>query len=157
MPTAPPGPVLTMASSLPLDLPTELFIDILAYALYNHSTPSDVFCVSQTFHTVGLRILHAHLRFRTVHQLARFSAPPHLGLACAPKTLSLSLPGGTASSDVFILLANALLRCRTAFNYLSAEGGHNDARVPLDVLRLCLHSHMRIDVQHIHNALILAE
>ena len=147
-----------MASSL-LDLPAELFIDILAYALYNHSTPSDILCVAQAFHIVGLRILHAHLRFRTVHQLARFSAPLHLpvALACAPKTLSLSLPGGTASSDVFLLLANALLRCRTAFNYLPAEGGHNDARVPLDVLRLCLHSHMRIDVQHIHNALILAE
>lgn len=157
------GSHFTMASSL-LDLPAELFIEILTSALYNHSTPSDVLRVSHAFCTVGLRILHAHLRFRTVRQLAQFSAPldPEspgvtVRLACAPKTLSLSLPGGTASTDVFSLLATALHRCRIALNDPSAEGGHYDARVPLDVLRLCLHSHRRIDVQHIYNALIIAE
>lgn len=150
-----------MASSL-LGLPAELFIDILTYALYNHPTPSDVLCLAQSFYTVGLRILHADLRLRTVRQLAQFSAPqesPEVRLACAPKTLSLSLPGGTATSDVFLLLAKALRRCSAALNELSADEGHRhgDTRVPLDVLRLCLHSHMRIDVQHIYDALILVE
>ncbi|KZT63173.1 hypothetical protein DAEQUDRAFT_185033 [Daedalea quercina L-15889] len=143
-----------------VDLPLELLIDVLKYTLYDHPNPADVLCVTRTFHTIGLRVLHANLCFRTVHQLALFSALQELNgrfkLVCAPKTLSISLPGGTASSDVFSMLANVLRCCRAA---LDEPGARKDAGrgLPLDVLELCLHSHMRTDVQLIYDALSLAD
>ncbi|KAI0729465.1 hypothetical protein C8Q72DRAFT_777841 [Fomitopsis betulina] len=155
-----------MTSLLLLALPAELFIDILTYALYDHSNPANVLCVAQLFSTVRLRILHANIRLQTVRQLAQFSTPQEstgdsLRLACAPKTLSLSIPGGSASPDVFLLLAKALHRCKAALDELSlaVDESHpdRDGRVPPDILHLCLHSHMRINVQHIYDALILAD
>lgn len=155
-----------MTSLLLLALPAELFIDILTYTLYGHSNPANVLCVAQLFSTVRLRILHANIRLQTVRQLAQFSTLQEstgdsLRLACTPKTLSLSIAGGSASPDVFLLLAKALHRCKAALDELSlaVDESHpdRDGRVPPDILHLCLHSHMRINVQHIYDALILAE
>ncbi|KAH9915754.1 uncharacterized protein B0H18DRAFT_1040308 [Fomitopsis serialis] len=143
-----------------LGLPSELCIDILSYALYEHPNPSDVLCITPVFFTLGTRILHTNLRFRAVRQLALFGAAQEVSgtykLACAPRTLSVILPGGTASSDVFLCLAGALRRCRAALDNRN-EGKSSGDRVPLDTLQLCLHSHMRTNVQHIYDALVLAD
>ncbi|KAH9830619.1 uncharacterized protein C8Q71DRAFT_785211 [Rhodofomes roseus] len=143
-----------------LDLPLELFIDILSHALFLHPKPADVLCVAHAFRVHGERVLHTNLRFRTVRQLALFGASQKVNgeckLACAAKTLYVTLPGGTASSNVFLLLASVLRRCRAACDNLAEVQAPGD-KVPLNVLQLCLHSHMRTNVQHIYDALVLAD
>jgi len=144
-----------MAISL-ISIPIELVIEILSLALHEHPRPSDIFCVNRSFLALGQPILHSHLRFRTIRQLTLFAQQEeNAHLACSPRTLTVKLPGGTATYDVFSHLAAALRLCRNSGG--RAEGDHS-AQVALDLLSLCLHSHARNpNLRNIYDALTLAK
>ncbi|KAL1939073.1 hypothetical protein VTO73DRAFT_10333 [Trametes versicolor] len=142
-------------------VPVELLQLILAFALDGNSQPSDVLRVSRTFLELGQLILHARLRFRSIHQLILFSEGSST-LACAPKTLSITLAGGSADFEVFKHLAAAFERCRKtlrSFDKLrgSTSGDAEITQVPLELLSLRLHSHMNNPyLGYIYEALSLA-
>ncbi|OCH84351.1 hypothetical protein OBBRIDRAFT_415130 [Obba rivulosa] len=155
-------------------LPVELLLEIVTLALHDNAHPTDVLCTNKVFLQLGQRILHTHIHFQSITQLTLFaqqSAP----LVCGPKTVSVSLAGGAATFDVFVHLGAAFRRCIAAARKASAHahadsqggdsvGGSGDtensagAKVPLDLLSLCLHSHARNpNLPHIYEALSLAD
>ncbi|KAH9941529.1 hypothetical protein B0H21DRAFT_752328 [Amylocystis lapponica] len=137
------------------DLPVELLLEILSLALDKHSSPTDVLCVNKAFAQLSQRILHAELHFQSIRQLILFGEQT-TELACAPKTVSVTLAGGTANFNVFLHLAAALRRCGGK-PIATDRGAEQTAQVSLEQLTLCLHSHTRNpNLQYIYEALSLA-
>ncbi|KAI0768284.1 hypothetical protein BD413DRAFT_479577 [Trametes elegans] len=130
-------------------VPVELLQEFLAYALETSPAPADLLSVSRTFLELGQPLLHARLRFRSINSLILFSqgAAP---LVCAPKSLSVTLAGGSADYEVFTYLAAALKRCRRSLQAdetrQEGPGGTGEpeeaTQVPLELLSLRLHSHI---------------
>ena len=159
-------------------VPVEILTEILAYALDAHHSPSVVLCVNSTFLGLGHPLLHAHLRFRSLTHLIRF-AEGAIPLARNPRTLEISLAGGSAIFEVFRHLANALQRIlhsiRTRANVSSStshfqpehdapsrgvNGPVHDGitQVPLELLSFRLHSHTSNPyLSYIYEALSLAK
>ncbi|KAL6306914.1 hypothetical protein BKA93DRAFT_125469 [Sparassis latifolia] len=134
-------------------IPVELLLEILTLALDEHLCPTDVLRVNHTISELGQHILHSNLHFRSIGQLTVF-ARETTPLVCPPKSLVITLAGGSASFDVFLHLADALLRCKQS---IDDEERKQDKPVPLDLLSLCLHSHTRNPHQkYIYDALTLA-
>ncbi|KAI0634001.1 hypothetical protein C8Q77DRAFT_1055648 [Trametes polyzona] len=152
-------------------VPVELLRLILVFALDDHPAPSNVLRVSRVFHELGQPVLHARLRFHSIQQLIRFSEDIS-PLACAPKSLSVSLAGGTADFEVFKHLAAALGRCRRTLVRMRSDrargrAGHENGpperaegeitQVPLELLSLRLHSHTNNPhLGYVYEALSLA-
>ncbi|KAH9937844.1 uncharacterized protein BXZ73DRAFT_89260 [Epithele typhae] len=110
-------------------VPLELLVDILAYALDDTRSPSNILCVNSTFHAVSAPLVHSHLRFTSLHQLVLFSE--FVFRRCL-KLKSPPSPGHPPTSD-------------------------SHAQVPLDLLSLSLHSHSsNPHLDHIYKALSLA-
>ncbi|OBZ66455.1 Double-strand break repair protein MRE11 [Grifola frondosa] len=133
-------------------VPTELLLQIIALALHEHPCPSDVLRVNKLFMQIGLPILHTHLHFTAITQLSLFSQRTDR-LACSPKSLSITLPGGPADFEVFRHLTDALRSCKSS----RSTSKSSDTPVPLDLLSLRLslqpgNSHLH----HIYEAMTLA-
>ncbi len=132
-------------------LPFEIWSEILSFALQIHGVPGDVLCVNSSFCDIGTRILYSRLQFHTIRQLSLFSKtsyPP----AYPPRTVEVTLAGGTADFDVFRYLAAAFKRC----NSPSTHSGEPPASpLSLDLLSLCLNSHVSSpSLQYIYDALV---
>ncbi|KAI8972432.1 hypothetical protein BD414DRAFT_425992 [Trametes punicea] len=130
-------------------MPADLLQEIVKYALEGNPFAGDVLSVNKQFLAVGQPLLHARLRFRSINQLILFSRGTS-PLACVPRSLSISLAGGSADFEVFKHLAAALERCRRSVRVTDKTGlreaGDANAdgvpQIPLDSLSLRLHSHM---------------
>ncbi|KAI8972430.1 hypothetical protein BD414DRAFT_581328 [Trametes punicea] len=145
-------------------IPVELLQEILKYALEDNPCAADVLSVNKQFLAVGQPLLHARLRFRSINQLILFSRGTS-PLACVPRSLSISLAGGSADFEVFKHLAAALERCKRSVRVTDTsrlhEAGDANAdgvpQIPLDSLSLRLHSHMNNPhLGYIYEALSLA-
>ncbi|KAI0640407.1 hypothetical protein C8Q79DRAFT_921563 [Trametes meyenii] len=138
-------------------IPVELLQQILAFALEANPTPSDVLSVNKAFHELGQTLLHARLQFCSINQLILFSQGT-MPLACAPRTLTVALAGGSADFEVFKHLAAALERCRRSRQSTDKNGApEGAAQVPLDLISLRLHSHIsNPHLGYIYEALSLA-
>ncbi|KAI0357880.1 hypothetical protein OH77DRAFT_1311352 [Trametes cingulata] len=143
-------------------VPVELLQEILAFALETHPHPSDVLTVNKAFLELGQPLLHARLRFHSINQLILFSNGTE-PLACAPKSLCITLAGGSADFEIFKHLAAALERCRRSLRAADkrrARSGENVEvvnQVPLELLSLRLHSHTNNPhLGYIYEALSLA-
>ena len=133
-----------------LDLPLEIHLDILSLALRGSETPSNILAVNRTFYDLCLPLLHVHLRFRSSHGLAQFTAGAHV--ECSPCTISLDLAGGAPQSSIFMLLGGVFMRCQRIHTRSSngrppisvdrdaMRGQDEQERLLLDHLFLRLHS-----------------
>ncbi|EMD37108.1 hypothetical protein CERSUDRAFT_155594 [Gelatoporia subvermispora B] len=136
-------------------LPVELLLEIVTLALHNNPQPTDLLCVNKVFLQLGQRVLHTHIYFSNTPQLTCFGEQT-TPLVCCPKTVSVSLAGGAATFDVFVHLGAVLRRC-LAF-WRNTDDDLVEAKLPLDLLSLCLHSHARNpNLPHIYEALSLAD
>ncbi|KAI0800086.1 hypothetical protein C8Q74DRAFT_1234186 [Fomes fomentarius] len=154
-------------------LPVELLHQILVFALLDNDRPTAVLCVHRTFFELGQPLLHTHLRFRSVENLMSF-ARGTAALACAPRSLIISLAGGATGFEVFKHLKGALLRCRRSLRTNAttmADGASHESelvetvdhhtapptQLPLELLSLRLNSHSRNPhLNYIFEALSLA-
>ncbi|TDL20619.1 hypothetical protein BD410DRAFT_841070 [Rickenella mellea] len=105
-----------------VDLPPELLLNFISLALYDNPHPVSVLLINPTFLTLGQTILHADLAFTTIHQIEFFSkgdAP----LAIRPRSLTVTLSGGTSDFRLFGLLRDALKRC-------NADESHRTSKLP---------------------------
>ncbi|KAI0693679.1 hypothetical protein C8T65DRAFT_760370 [Cerioporus squamosus] len=118
-----------------LRVPTELVQGILAFALNDNPCPGDILCVNRTFFELGQPLLHGRLHFYSINQLSLFangSAP----LACAPRSVTISLAGGSADFEVFRHLMGALKRCQHSRSIASGEAQESTADIQSGTPRL---------------------
>ena len=131
-------------------LPSELFEEILRFAIDIHPARHAIPRVNSTWANFSLPILHSRISFTSPQQLRLFSAAPG-ELCCVPRgrEVEVLLRGGTEGIGVWALIYNALSKCQQDTTSPS-ESCHRGVRV----LRLCLNSHLSdYDVQLIGNAL----
>jgi len=103
-------------------LPVELIFSILAIALRNEPTPSNILCASSGFLRIGQLLLYEHLIFCSLYQLAQFSKGS--SLPCAPRSITLDFTGKSGDFHVFKFL-------------------DENNMIPLTSLSLRLHSYAR--------------
>ncbi len=141
------------------DLPVELLSEIVFILFYGHPDTNllSILCINLLFRDLSLRLLYTHLRFHSIRQLSTFAVGREpKELAYRPKTLTVTLSGGTADFDVFRHLAGVLRRCG-AVGAGPSESTKTE-QVSLDVLSLCLHSHARSPhLRFIYEALSLVK
>jgi hypothetical protein len=131
------------------DLPTELIIQILTFALTLNPNPISVLRVNKYFLAVSKPILYSDLYFSSVTRLAKFSLCS--GDVTPPRTLDVVLAGGASNFHVFQHLRDVLRRC-------SKSTTNSGNQVPLELLSLCFHSHSRNpDLKDTYEALSLAK
>ncbi|KAI0694101.1 hypothetical protein BC835DRAFT_1031004 [Cytidiella melzeri] len=136
------------------DLPTEILDTILEIALNLHSLPAHVLCVNSTFRDIGYRILYTRLHFSTIRQLYQFSRKSNL-VPHSPREVTVALAGGIADFNSFHFLSDALRKCLADRYKLNEDPSASS--LPLDSLRLCLHSHVSNPyLYQIYNALTAA-
>lgn len=146
-------------SQMPLlSLPVELISSILSFSLDDNPHPSSVLLVNSNFKNIGLSLLHSSLRFRTTAQLELFIENSGL-LSCSPRSLSVTLAGGTSDFRLFHLLIAVFNLCIGAqMAYNGKDNNHGDGRLSLKLLNFCLNSHTSDPNLHlIRSALILVK
>lgn len=140
------------------DLPVELLAEIVFILFYGHPDASllSILCINALIKDLLLRVLYTHLRFRSIRQLSAFAND---GLvAYHPKTVTVTLSGGTADFDVFRQLAGVFKRCGAVGGDCSLAESGKTKQVSLDLLSLCLHSHTRNpQLRYIFEALSLVK
>ena len=146
-----------------IDLPVELFTDIVQYAISAHPRPADILCVNSFFYHVGVPALYTHLRFQTVGQVQRFASTTGR-VPCIPRDIELVLASSSADFHVFKYLADAFRRCADSLadaegcSSLKADLNAREAGLPLESLSLCLNSHSGNPyLYHIYQALKLVK
>ncbi|KIY68119.1 hypothetical protein CYLTODRAFT_421880 [Cylindrobasidium torrendii FP15055 ss-10] len=121
-------------------LPTEILIDILAYAIPEHPHVTSILQVNSIFLELSRSILHHRLRFGSVSQVERFarafSGPSACRLACSPRHVTVVVPGDR-SDGIFPALDEAFARILDDPVAKRTEHG----KLELDQFRLILHSH----------------
>ena len=148
-------------------VPIELLQAILVQALCDHPRPGELLSVNSVFYELGQPILHANLSFRSITQLILFSEGTS-PLFSAPRTLTITLAGGSADFEIFKYMAAALRRClRSIADLRGTKGGdplafdkgtERGTKVPLELLSLRLHSHSgNPHLSYIYEALALAK
>lgn len=118
-----------------IDLPVELFSDIVYYAIHAHPRPGEILCVNSFFYHVGVNALYTHLRFRSVSQVQRF-ATTAFPVPCLPRHIELVLSSSSADFYVFRYLADVFKRCGDSAALAHAGGNLKEAGLPLDSLLL---------------------
>jgi hypothetical protein len=133
-----------------LDLPPELLEQIITLAISVHPKPPSILCTNRFFYDLGLRALHETLLFKTSAQLALFNSSS-TPLSCMPKTVELSLGGGTSDFNTFGWLHAAFLRCLKdrIEPIMSHSGVCFTPRIELEGVYLCFHSHARNKRLHV--------
>lgn len=133
------------------NLPTELVLEILAYALSQHATPSCILRVNKAFLTAGEPMLYSNLHFDSTLKLSQF-AQQRFGVdrLPPPRSLHVTLAGGATALYVFQYIRDALRRC--------CDWSPEYDQTPLNVLSLCLHSHSNNpELELIYDSLSLAK
>jgi hypothetical protein len=127
-----------------IDFPLEILEQVIAASIPIHPCPSSVLCVSRVFYRLGMRTLHLNLRFVSSVQIALFGTSDH-SLACAPRSIEVTLGGANSDFYIFDRLHTVFLRCRTVLDDTTNQKKPLERSVPvhLDSLSLCFHSHAK--------------
>ncbi|KZP20471.1 hypothetical protein FIBSPDRAFT_826803 [Athelia psychrophila] len=129
-------------------LPVEVLSEILSLAFADNANLCDILCLNSKILAISKLIIHSEIKFLSYRQLHSFSSGKD-PLCCAPRSVTLILPGGATHLDVFADLKRALIRCNR---------NRSDETGPLDALRLQLHTHTRDpNLHHISDALSVAD
>lgn len=144
-------------------LPLELLTHLLEHALQDNAFPTNVLCVNFQFFTIGQRMLHSHLRFRHLSQIAEFAAGTS-PLTRKPHGFTVEISAGTGASStdaafsrsVFRYLIPVLRRCGAEPAENSPTG--KPMQLPLDILELYLNTHVRdLHLRYVYDALSLTK
>ena len=143
------------------DFPNELLTELLTFALASHPISSNILRVNSRFCTIGQLILHTHIRFRHLSQVAEFAGGIS-PLACPPRSLTVEIPAGTGASStdavfsVFRYLIPVLRRCGAQSAETSPTG--QLVQLPLNLLELDLNTHVRdLHLRYVYDALSLTK
>ncbi|KAG1835467.1 hypothetical protein EV424DRAFT_1308359 [Suillus variegatus] len=126
------------------DLPHEILLLIIAYALSFGSVPSNILCVNHQFHNAGVEWLYRNLYFRSPEQLRLFAQMGE-NAGVVLRSVTVDLTGKFTRSDIWQHLREALCRYRDRTEKL----GQGQKQIPLEVLCLRLHSYSRDTSHHV--------
>ncbi|KAG2034447.1 hypothetical protein BDR03DRAFT_993693 [Suillus americanus] len=126
------------------DLPPEILLLIIAYALSSGSVPSDILCVNHQFRDAGVEWLYKNLCFRSPEQLRLFSQTGE-NAGVVLRSVTVDLTGKFARSDVWQHLREALCRSRDR----TEKMGLGKKQIVLEALCLRLNSYSRDTSHHV--------
>lgn len=126
------------------DLPPEILLLIIAYALSSGSVPSNILCVNHQFRDAGVEWLYKNLCFRSPEQLRLFSQTGE-NAGVVLRSVTVDLTGKFARSDVWQHLREALCRCRDR----TEKMGLGKKQIVLEALCLRLNSYSRDTSHHV--------
>ncbi|KAH8112241.1 hypothetical protein DFH11DRAFT_1689975 [Phellopilus nigrolimitatus] len=145
-----------------MKLPLDLVWQIIGISLSESPrTPLSLLLVNSEFRDLCLSFLQTELRFSSIHQLEIFEQRCD-SLAYLPRTLTITLPGGSADFRLFKVLHDTLQHIVHIVSQ-SHQGSDNakdlsNRRLRLQRLQLCLNSFtLDPDIEYLFRALNLTD